>query len=299
MLQHNVLARYCENNILDIPNALFNMADVKPILFHNESAIFFKDLKQDLVNIEFHTSTPCLVYIETGKEVITSCHNESFDLLPGEAILLPKGLNLHSDYTHEGNGLNAYLLFFGADVLAQFLSTEPSEYLPLDNEQAILKLKASAAVREYFSSLCSIYEELDNNLQLLRLKLLELLYLLDINDDGSLRKSLLAIQNGRAKRNIKRLMEQFVISDLSAKEIAELSGRSLSTFNREFKALYKTTPKQWLIERRLMHAHALLSEKNWSVTAAAAEAGYSNISHFIASFKKKYGKTPRQVKLDT
>lgn len=299
MLQREILAQYCESNILDIPKALFNIEDVKPILFQEESAIFFKDLKQDLVNIEFHTSTPCLVYIETGREVITSCHNEAYELNPGEAILLPKGLNLYSDYTHDGSGLNAYLVFFGADVLSNFLSTDSSEFLPLENEQAILKLKTSTSVREYFSSLYSVYETLDNNPRLLRLKLLELLYLLDIDDDGSLRKSLLAIQKGRSKRNIKRLMEQFAISDFNTKEIAELSGRSFSSFNREFKAIYNTTPKQWLIERRLMHAHALLSEKNWSVTAAAAEAGYSNVSHFIAAFNKKYGKTPHQVKPDT
>jgi AraC-like DNA-binding protein/nitrite reductase/ring-hydroxylating ferredoxin subunit len=296
MLQRDILAHYCESNILDIPKALFNIGDVKPILFHDESAIFFKDLEKDLVNIEFHTSAPCLVYIETGREIITSCHNKSFDLRPGEAILLPKGLNLHSDYTHEGNGLNAYLAFFGADVLSQFLSAEYSGFSPLTNEQAILKLKANAAVKEYFASLQSVYEPLDNNPRLLGLKLLELLYLLDINDDGRLRKSLLAIQKDRAKRNIKRLMEQFALSDLSTKEIAELSGRSASTFNREFKAIYNTTPKQWLIKRRLAHAHALLSEQNCSVTTAATEAGYSNISHFINAFRKRYGKTPHQVK---
>jgi AraC-like DNA-binding protein len=299
MLQPKVLAHYCKENILDIPNALFNMADVKPLLFNEESAIFFKDLEKDLVNIEFHTSAPCLVYIEAGREIITSCHNKSYELHPGDAILLPKGLNLHSDYNHEGEGLNAYLLFFGADVLLQFLSAESTDLIPLPNEQAILKLKASASVRGYFSSLSTVYGQLDNNQKLVNLKLLELLHLLERNDDGSLRKSLLAIQKGRPKRNIKRLMNQFALSDLSAKEIAELSGRSLSTFNRDFKAIYSTTPKQWLIEQRLTHAHTLLSKQAYSVTDAATAAGYGNISHFIAAFKKKYGKTPHQIKIET
>lgn len=299
MLQSKAIAQYCEDSILDIPHALFNLADVKPLLFNAESAIFVKDLEQDLINIEFHTSTPCLVYIETGREVITSCDNESYELRSGEAILLPQGLNLHSDYSHEGKGLSAYLAFFGTDVLLQFLSAEPTASLPLTNEQAILKIETSRAVREYFSSLNSVYGQLDNNPQLVKLKLLELLHLLDSNDDGGLRKSLLAIQKGRSKRNIKRLMNQFALSDLSAKEIAELSGRSFSTFNRDFKAIYHTTPKQWLIEQRLAHAHTLLSKQNWSVTDAAAEAGYGNISHFISAFKKKYGKTPHQIKAET
>ena len=296
MLRHEILARYCENNILDIPNALFSMRDVKPMLFDETSSIFFKALEKDLINVEFHTGAPCIVYIETGREVITTCHDETFEICPGELILLPKGLSLYSDYLHQGDGLHAYLLFFGDDVLSRFLSDESAQAMPLTNEQAILKMTVPPVVKDYFSSLHSAYNAFRNSPELLRLKLLEFLYLMDINDDGSLRRSLFATQDGRSKRNIKRLMEQFALSGLSAQELAELSGRSVSTFNREFKLLYGTTPKQWLIERRLAHAQALLADQQWSVTDAAVEAGYTNVSHFIAAFKKRYGKTPHQEK---
>jgi AraC-like DNA-binding protein len=296
MVQKKVLAIHCEDNVLDIPNGLFNMRDVKPMLFNDRSSIFYKDLERDLINIEFHTQAPCIVYIKTGKEVITTCNNESFEIGPGEVIFLPKGLNLYSDYIHEEKGLNAYLLFFGPDVISRFLSTKPIPSFSISSEEAIFKMGVDRVVKQYFGSLYSVYDSLNNSPHLLQLKLLELLHLLDIHDDGSLRKSLLAVQRGGAKRNIKRLMDQFAVSDISAKELAALSGRSVSSFNREFKALFGTTPKQWLIERRMSHAHSLLSNQ-WSVTAAATEAGYSNVSHFIAAFKKQYGKTPHQIKL--
>ncbi len=289
------LAQYCASGVLDIPKALYEMRDIKPMLFNGESAIFHKDLERDLINIEFHTRVPCIVYIETGKEVITTCNNDSVEINSGEAIFLPKGLNLYSDYIHEGNGLNAYLLFFGSDVLSRFLSVGSVSAVPVSNEQAIRKIRVGRAVKEYFASFGSIYESLNNSPHLLQLKLLELLYLLDIYDDGGLRAGLLAVQTGRAKRNIRRLMDQYAISGVSAKELAALSGRSVSAFNREFKALYRTTPKQWLIHRRLAHAHSLLSKSGWSVTAVAAEVGYGNISHFIEAFKKKYGKTPKRI----
>jgi AraC-like DNA-binding protein len=290
------LAQYCENNILDIPQALFEMRDVKPMLFNDESSIFYKDLEKDLVNIEFHTGVPCIVYIKTGKEVITTCRNESFEVGPGEVIFLPKGLNLYSDYVHEGNGLNAYLLFFGPDVLSRFLSAGSAPSLPIANEEAIFKTVTDYAVREYFVSLHSVHAYLNNSPHLLRIKLLELLHLLDIRDGGMLRRSLLAVQRGSARRNIRRLMDHYAISDLSAKELAALSGRSVSSFNREFKVLYGTTPKQWLIGQRMDHAYTLLSEDRWSVTAAAMEVGYSNVSHFIAAFRNRYGKTPHQIR---
>ncbi|MET0081010.1 MAG: helix-turn-helix transcriptional regulator [Candidatus Thiodiazotropha lotti] len=296
MNRQMVLAHYCENHILELPVDLYGLRDIKPVLFNNDSAIFYKDLESDLANIEFHTRLPCIVYIQAGHEVITTSENQSIEVGPGEVIYLPKGLNLHSDYFHTGDGLSAFLLFIGADVLAKFLCFGQTPSTVKQNEDAIVKLKAGRAVQSYFTALNAIYDSLDNYSPLLEIKLLEILHLLDINDSRQLRASLLAVQKGGVKRNIKRMIDQYAVSNLSAKQLAALSGRSLSTFNREFKALYGTTPKQWLIGRRIEQAHKLLSTQQWSVTDAALEVGYSNVSHFIAAFKKKYGKTPNEIK---
>lgn len=108
--------------------------------------------------------------------------------------------------------------------------------------------------------------------------------------------SLSSVQAETAKRNIKRLVEQYAISDLNINDFAMLSGRSIASFNREFRKIFNTSPKQWLIEQRLSYAHKLLVEKQWTVTDAANEVGYENISHFIDSFKKVYKITPHRIK---
>ena len=205
-------------------------------------------------------------------------------------------LETASDYFHTGGRLKAHLLFFGTEVLAKFLSGEDKTTERISNEKAIFKLKTNSIVSEYFSSLTSVYKSIKNSSELLNLKLLELLYLIDLHGDDRLKQCLLAIQQGNAKRNIKRLMDQYGVSELSAKELASLSGRSLSSFNREFKSIYGTTPKQWLIDRRMSHAYSLLTESQISVTSAATATGYANVSHFISAFKKKYGVTPRQLR---
>lgn len=293
------LAKFCSTNILDIPKGLLGIRDIKTLAAHEESSVFYKDLEADLVNIEFYTGAPCIVYIERGKEVITTSRDDSLEIGPNELIFLPKGLNLYSDYLHEGDGLNAFLLLFGQDVITRFLSTGLSPSTLISNEEAIIKIEASQAIKDYFNALPSICDFLNHSSHFLQIKLLEFLYLLDIHNKGELRRSLQAVQRGNPQRNIKRLMHQHAISDLSAKELAALSGRSISAFNRDFKRLFGTTPKQWLIERRISHAHYLLSTMQWSVTATAAEVGYSNISHFIAAFKKVYGKTPHQLKIES
>jgi AraC-like DNA-binding protein len=296
MSRQENLADYCQQNILNIPQDLFGVRDVKPMLHGEESSIFYKDLESSLTNVEFHTSVPCIIYIKSGQEIITTSQDEILKIQAGEAILLPKGLNLFSDYIYKGTGLIGYLLFLGQDVLSDFVSTQTTPNTAITNDDAIYKISANHAVKAYFKSLHAQYEFFGNSPDLLRTKLLELLYLIDINDDGSLRKSLLAVQRGGVKRNIRRLMDQYAISTLSVKEIAGLSGRSITVFNRDFKLLYGRTPKQWLIDQRMAHAHTLLSKYFWSVTAVATELGYNNVSHFISAFKSKYGETPHQVK---
>ena len=70
------VAEYSENNILVIPQSLFSMTDVVPLLHDGNSAIFYKNLEHDLVDVEFYTNTPCIIYIENGQETITTSENK-------------------------------------------------------------------------------------------------------------------------------------------------------------------------------------------------------------------------------
>lgn len=54
------------------------------------------------------------------------------------------------------------------------------------------------------------------------------------------------------------------------------------------------TFQNYLIEKRLTFAAALLRSGKYSVTDACYECGYTNLSHFIRSFTRKYGVSPKQ-----
>ncbi|WP_205623879.1 hypothetical protein [Pseudoalteromonas rubra] len=113
---------HTQSNVLVIPQALFAMKDVAVLCHHRNSAIFYKCLEQDLVNIEFYTNTPCFIYIEYGKEVITNTNNSTVELSAGASVFLPQGLNLQSDFVKETDALRAYLVFFDDDVVNDYLS---------------------------------------------------------------------------------------------------------------------------------------------------------------------------------
>ncbi|MBL4673950.1 MAG: helix-turn-helix transcriptional regulator, partial [Arenicella sp.] len=85
------------------------------------------------------------------------------------------------------------------------------------------------------------------------------------------------------------------LSNLKISDYAILTGRSDSTFNRDFKRLFGTTPKKWLITKRLSKSHQLLCNTELNVTQVAIEVGYENVSHFIAAYKKTYGVTPKST----
>ena len=82
------------------------------------------------------------------------------------------------------------------------------------------------------------------------------------------------------------------------KTIQELSARFFicqSTFGRLFRRHLHISPYNYLENKRLIHAKMLL-QSGKSVLSACLESGFSDCSHFIATFKKRYGMTPLQYK---
>ncbi|GKT29331.1 AraC family transcriptional regulator [Aduncisulcus paluster] len=53
-------------------------------------------------------------------------------------------------------------------------------------------------------------------------------------------------------------MERYFNKNISLETVAELSGRSLSSFKRDFKKTFNTTPARWIRERRMSWAEQLL-----------------------------------------
>jgi len=78
-------------------------------------------------------------------------------------------------------------------------------------------------------------------------------------------------------------------------QFAYLTGRSLSTFKRDFQAIFKTTPNKWLLQKRLEEAHYLLKEKKMRSTDVYVDVGFKDYSHFSVAFKKLFGTAPSLV----
>ena len=291
---------YCQKNILIIPQSLSGMSDIQQLIHDGNSGVFYKDLKQDLVDVEFYTNIPCVVYIESGQEIITTSDNKTHELSARTAIFLPQGLNLHSDYVRITENLKAYLVFFTDDVLTDFISTKKTNEINEINKRVnpeLLKIECGSLIEVYFNSIQLLKKQGANTPALVKVKLLELLHLLSLYDKCIFQVAFQSKQaSSSTKRNLSRLLNNSDTLKLSISDLANLSGRSISTFTRDFKAIYNIPPKQWLQNKRLDRAYEQLTNTELTVTHVAADLGYENVSHFIKSFKEKYNVTPKKLK---
>ena len=67
-----------------------------------------------------------------------------------------------------------------------------------------------------------------------------------------------------------------------------LTGRSLSTFNRDFRKTFNSTPQKWLTRKRLEQAHYRIAEHAQKPVDVYLEVGFENLSHFSFAFKKAF-----------
>jgi AraC-like DNA-binding protein len=236
---------------------------------------------------------PCYIYIESGLEVLTNCHQDVITLTEGTSIFLPQGLNLNSDFVKEANDLKAMIVFFDNEIITDYLNHIKIKTVVESIEKEYCVLERNTTFERYFSSIN--YCITDDLYKIIKFK--ELLHLIVHADRSNIIVSLLATMlRLPPKKNLRRLLESIEVVNLSVNELAHISGRSLSSFNREFKAIYQTTAKKWLLEKRLSKAKELVESESYSITDIAMMVGYSNVSHFIKVFKSKYGQTPKLVK---
>jgi AraC-like DNA-binding protein len=79
--------------------------------------------------------------------------------------------------------------------------------------------------------------------------------------------------------------------DLSIKEIALYTGRSVATFKRDFRKVSDLSPQKWIIKKRLENAQQLLKEGK-KVSDIYLDLGFISLSHFSTAYKREYGIAP-------
>jgi len=98
------------------------------------------------------------------------------------------------------------------------------------------------------------------------------------------------------KINLEEFMQRNYKFNVSIERFAYLTGRSLSAFKRDFKAIFNETPNQWLIQRRLQEAYILIEQENKKASEIYIDLGFEDLSHFSLAFKKLFGVRPTALR---
>lgn len=104
-------------------------------------------------------------------------------------------------------------------------------------------------------------------------------------------------ENVRKIRNAKQIILERMINPPSLQELSDEIGLSLKKLKEGFKQLYGSTVYQFLLDYKMDYARQLLGTGSHNVNEVAHQLGYSNSSHFIDAFKKKFGTTPKKYLL--
>jgi len=158
----------------------------------------------------------------------------------------------------------------------------------------VIDLTGNVFLKGFFDSLLP-YEDNPENLtpRISALKTREAIELL-LQMDNSFQNFLFDFQEPH-KIDLESFMNHNYKYNVPLLTFANFTGRSLSTFKRDFTKIFNASPKKWLQQKRLEQAHYLLSMKNQRPSEVYLEVGFENLSHFSFAFKKLYGLTPTEL----
>lgn len=81
-------------------------------------------------------------------------------------------------------------------------------------------------------------------------------------------------------------------------ELSAQCGLNVNKLKKGFRAVFDQTAFGCLHEDRMQRAHQLITERRLNVSEVAWEIGYTNVGHFSAAFKKRFGIKPKALQLE-
>ena len=285
-----------------------NTEIVIPRIFETQNQFYHLKVN-DFSCIEYRSSndsrqvkilvTSYLFVVVLSGEKILHCESGDLHIRAGNAFFAGKGAYLFSEILASADEYRTLVFCIDDIFLKKFLKSHPgttSAVMPSCEEQ-IFQIHLTPLLQTSIQSLLPYFVHASaHNESLLQLKLEEiLLHIIDADSMGHFAAFLRQLQSTR-RQNILEVMEEYYSKQLTLEELAKLSGRSLSSFKRDFRKLFQKSPRQWINNRRLEQARIVLCSTDTSVSEVCFEVGFENISHFSRLFKKKYGYTPGSVR---
>lgn len=250
--------------------------------------IFYVHLDHEMF-VEHYESNYVLVYLLSG-----SCVNQA----PGKNIRFEAGSHILITKNHlskfricpenrPGGAFKALNVVFSDDTLKRFFLFNSFQQPPHSKTAPFKILNPHPLLQTFTDSLKAYADQglLSDN-KLVIFKLQECLHILT-KVDPELYGWLFDFDKP-AKIDLREFMSRNYMHNVPIPRLAKLSGRSVSTFRRDFVKEFGTTPAEWILSTRLEKAYAKLTQEKKKPSQVYLEVGFETLSHFSRSFKRKY-----------
>ncbi|KUG07214.1 helix-turn-helix domain-containing protein [Solirubrum puertoriconensis] len=287
--------------VIQLPHYFREQADTYRTIELNASTLASYRRNEDSRNNQVHLSENLLLLVVGGQKIVRTPGQPDLVVKAGEGAFIRKGLYLMSSLCADEQPYESVLFFLHEEPVRQFIGQYAGHFAadaaPDDhNPPAALPFAIGPVLEGYVRSVQPYFEQPAAAPQpLLQLKFQELLLHFVLAPDGARFREFLLRINHAASYDLRLLMEQNFQRPFSLAEFAFLSGRSLSSFKRDFSSTFGQPPAQWLKARRLEQARFLLRTTSLSVGQVGDEVGFASTSHFVQAYKERFQHTPGQA----
>lgn len=236
-------------------------------------------------------------FVISGRKNIHA-NGEVWELEKGSFVFVKRGAFLIEQFFDEPFCIVVFIL---PDSFISKFVTLYKEKLPQHTEAGssslVIPLAADDMIQNFCNSIMGFFTSSTTPSEsIIELKFLELLLNLASNSQNKDFINYLHQVATRQSGTLESVMEANFAYNLQLEDFAKLCNRSLSSFKRDFKMCFQTTPGKWLLEKRLDYAGKLLLSTGKPLQEIIYECGFENQAHFTRAFKEKFGVAPLQFK---
>lgn len=223
-----------------------------------------------------HETTHYSIAFTMNGSCFATCNGNSYILKKGSVLFMQRG-DIYTSEDRENPYEYILVEFDCDDDNTDFSFPQYHEAVSFDKTETLFK---------------KIYEIYQTSDPLRDLKLKRILYdiLISLSDETYKYKE--NYNYKRIKASVEFIDQNIFRRYIDVSELAEISGLSISHFNRVFKNVFGTTPTKYMNILRIERGKKLLNNSSLSVGQIAELSGFSGTYYFSKMFKQFTGVSP-------
>ena len=268
------------------------------ILNEDFRVFHLKDRITKDVDYHYHDFHKIIIFLKGN--VTYMIEGKAYKLRPWDTLIISQS-QIHKPIIDPSEDYERIIIWFNPEMIAEH-NREDANLLEcfevaMNRDNNRLRL-FEEQLRKMKRIVNDFLEEEDNsafgNDILKRTLLIQLIILLNRSIlDINRRNPSIDVQFDQNINEIVTYINQHLDGDLSVGHLASLVFLSKYHLMRKFKAYTGYTLHQYIVQKRLMYAKALMAE-GLRLTDVCQSAGFNDYSGFVRAFKKEFGISPRE-----